>query len=72
MTVAIGDVVSVRPSSRKRTYFKELPDLAEDRNVPNWLSRDLKELAGTVVRMPERSEIDANLGEQLIVEYYSR
>jgi ribosomal protein S4 len=25
-----------------------------------------------VVRMPERSEIDANLGEQLIVEYYSR
>ena len=57
---------------RQRTYFKELTDLAEDRNVPNWLSRDLKELAGTVIRMPERSEIDANLGEQLIVEYYSR
>jgi small subunit ribosomal protein S4 len=72
MTVAVGDIVSVRPSSRKRTYFKELPDLAEERNVPNWLSRDLKELNGTVVRMPERSEIDANLGEQLIVEYYSR
>ena len=72
MTVAVGDIVSVRPSSRKRTYFKELADLAEERNVPNWLSRDLKELAGTVVRMPERSEIDANLGEQLIVEYYSR
>jgi small subunit ribosomal protein S4 len=72
MTVAIGDIVSVRPSSRKRTYFKELSDLAEDRNIPNWLSRDLKELAGTVVRMPERSEIDANLSEQLIVEYYSR
>jgi len=72
MTVTIGDLVSVRPSSRKRTYFKELPDLAEERNVPNWLSRDLKELAGSVIRMPERSEIDANLGEQLIVEYYSR
>jgi small subunit ribosomal protein S4 len=72
MTVAVGDVVSVRSGSRKRTYFKELTDLAEERNVPNWLSRDLKELAGTVVRLPDRTEIDANLSEQLIVEYYSR
>jgi len=72
MTVAVGDIVSVRPNSRKSTYFKELADFAEDRNVPNWLSRDLRELAGTVIRMPERSEIDANLNEQLIVEYYSR
>ena len=61
--------VRVRASAR---YFKELPDLAETRNVPNWLSRNLSSLAGTVIRMPERAEIDANLGEQLIVEYYSR
>src|SRR4030066_2316332 len=72
MTVAVGDIVSVRPSSRKRTYFKEVGDLAEERNVPNWISRDLKDLAGTVIRLPERSEIDANLSEQLIGEYYSR
>jgi ribosomal protein S4 len=38
----------------------------------NWLERDLKQLAGTVLRLPERSEIDANLAEQSIVEYYSR
>jgi len=72
MLTSAGDVIAVRPLSRKRTYFKQLPDLAEARNVPNWLSRDLKELSGTVIRLPEREEIDANLTEQLIVEYYSR
>jgi small subunit ribosomal protein S4 len=72
MLMAAGDTITVRPGSRKRPLFQELADVAETRNVPNWLSRNLGDLAGTVVRMPERAEIDANLGEQLIVEYYSR
>jgi small subunit ribosomal protein S4 len=72
MLVSQGDVVAVRDGSRKRTYFKDLAALAEDRNVPTWLSRDLKGLSGTVIRLPERSEIDSSLHEQLIVEYYSR
>jgi len=36
------------------------------------LNRDLKNLSGSVQRLPERAEIDGNLNEQLIVEYYSR
>lgn len=72
MLLTAGDVVSVREGSRDRTYFKELRDIAEDRNVPTWLSRDLRELSGSVIRLPERAEIDGNLQEQLIVEYYSR
>jgi small subunit ribosomal protein S4 len=72
MLMSQGDVVSIREGSRKRTYFKDLASVAEDRNVPTWLSRDLKTLSGTVIRLPERSEIDSNLHEQLIVEYYSR
>jgi small subunit ribosomal protein S4 len=67
-----GDNVGVREGSLKRTFFKELPDIAEDRSIPEWLSRDAKKLTGAVIRLPERSEIDANLQEQLIVEYYSR
>jgi len=72
MMVAQGNVVAVREGSRDRTYFKDLVAIAEDKNVPAWISRDLKTLSGTVIRMPERSEIDSNLQEQLIVEYYSR
>jgi small subunit ribosomal protein S4 len=72
MMLAPGDIVQVREGSRSRSYFKDLAALAEDRNVLMWLSRDLKNLSGSVVRLPERAEIDGNLQEQLIVEYYSR
>lgn len=72
MMLSANDTVSVREGSRTRSYFKELPDFAEDRPVPAWLSRDLRGLSGTVLRLPERAEIDGNLHEQLIVEYYSR
>ncbi len=71
-TIKPGDIVSVREGSRGTTYFKELPSLAETRNFPAWLSRDLNAFSGSVLRLPERPEIDGNLNEQLIVEYYSR
>jgi small subunit ribosomal protein S4 len=67
-----GDVIEVRGGSRERKYFKELPDFAKGRNAPDWIERDLKKLSGTVKRRPERTEIDANLNEQLLVEFYSR
>lgn len=72
MLLKEGDVIAVREGSSKLKYFKELPAFAENRNAPAWLSRDLKAMTGTVVRMPERAEIDGSLNEQLIVEYYSR
>ena len=72
MLVTAGDIIEVREGSRKRTFFKEMAAVAEDRNIPAWLSRDLNTLSGSMIRLPERSEIDGNLSEQLIVEYYSR
>jgi small subunit ribosomal protein S4 len=67
-----GDVVEVREGSRGSKYFTEMPDFAKGRNAPDWIERDLKKLSGTVKRLPERGEIDANLNEQLVVEFYSR
>jgi len=72
MLLKPGDRVNVREGSLKRAYFKDLAAIAEERTIPDWLSRDLRSLSGSVVRLPERSEIDGNLSEQLIVEYYSR
>jgi small subunit ribosomal protein S4 len=72
MTLNAGDVIAVREGSMDAKYFKELAPMAETRNAPAWLSRDLKALSGSVLRLPERPEIDGNLTEQLIVEYYSR
>jgi small subunit ribosomal protein S4 len=72
MLLQPGDRVSVRQESLKRTYFNQLTDQAQGKNVPMWLERDLSSLSGNVIRPPDRSEIDGNLNEQLIVEYYSR
>ncbi len=72
MLVRPGDSVAVREGSRSLTYFKELPELAENRTAALWVDRDIKSMTGRVLRMPERAEIDGNLNEQLIVEYYSR
>jgi small subunit ribosomal protein S4 len=72
MVLSADDVVAVRDGSRDSTYFKELASVAETRNILPWLSRDLTNLSGSVLRLPERAEIGGNLNEQLIVEYYSR
>lgn len=70
--VKTTDSISVREGSKKRTFFKNLPAEAENRTPAEWVKRDLKTLSGSVVRLPERSEIDGNLNEHLIIEYYSR
>lgn len=70
--IEVDDVISVKESSTDNAYFKHLREDAEGRMVPTWLARDLTNLSGRMLRAPERSEIDGNLEEQLIVEYYSR
>ncbi len=72
MIVKAEDMITLKEKAKENTYFKGLREEAEGRLVPLWLERDLVNLSGRVLRLPERSEIDGNLNEQLIVEYYSR
>jgi len=72
MQIEPGDLIEVRPGSHRRPYFTDLKAGDSARGVPNWLSADQTLLAGKVSRLPSREEIDANLNEQLIVEFYSR
>lgn len=72
MLLKPGDLVTVAESSRSNAFFREARDLSEKRPCAQWLDRDLTSLSVRVQRMPERAEIDGNLNEQLIVEYYSR
>lgn len=70
--VSANDVISIRPESRRTTYFKELRQNIDDRQVPRWLSLNTNELSGKIISLPTRDDIDVSLNEQLIVEYYSR
>ena len=66
-----GDTISVREGSKEHARIKELV-AAGVRAVPQWLSVEAEAMRGTVVRLPNRDEIDAPVQEHLIVELYSR
>ncbi len=72
MLVKPGDNIEVRAGSQKLAYFKTLKEADESRAAPTWLIRNWDTLSAQVAKLPAREDIDANLNEQLIVEYYSR
>ena len=42
------------------------------KNGDEFITYDEKNMAGTFVRLPERSELNADINESLIVEFYNR
>ena len=70
--VRVNDVISLREKSASSPKFKEVLEAAEGKTVVAWLSRDLENRLGKVLRVPVREEIDSPVTEQLIIEYYSR
>ncbi len=60
------------PSSRGNEYFKTVSETLTRKTVPRWLELDPPALSGRVADRPARQDIDINLNEQLVVEYYSR
>lgn len=67
-----GDVVSVRERSKSQVRIQEALKLAEAANFPEWVEVDLKQMSGIFKRVPDRSELPAELNEQLVVELYSK
>ncbi len=71
--VKAGDVIEVRESSRSSAKFSKLVGPEAPLVVtPAWLERDKDALKGKVIRLPERSDIDYEVEEHLIVELYSK
>ena len=68
--VTPDDVVTLRTGSTAEQIVRDATDLTAA--VAPWLQADHDGLAGTVLKWPERSEIDTPVSEQLIVELYSK
>ena len=67
-----GDMVTVRERSRDMDHFKTAMEQIARKTIPTWLSADAPNFAARIVSVPERTDIDSALQEQLIVEFYSR
>jgi small subunit ribosomal protein S4 len=67
-----GDVVEVDESARKIPPIVAAVEAAGGRALPAWLEFDANEMRGRVISAPLRDEIDTDVQESLIVEFYSR
>ena len=72
--VKAGDIIVVRPKSQKSGYFAQINDVVSNslQGPLSWLKADVKKLKIEITGLPKREEAEANINEQLIVEYYSR
>jgi small subunit ribosomal protein S4 len=68
-----GDVVTVRPGSRNRTYFTDYGEVLDTRRAPDWMTIDTRALSGRILNLPARDQIEVpSFNEALVVEHYSR
>lgn len=68
--VKVGDVVSVKESSKSLEIIKTA--LASQTHVPGFVEVDAEKMEGKYIRLPEKSELNQEINEALIVEYYNR
>ena len=65
-----GDVISLMENDKEMAIVKS--SLEALHNRVEYISYDDKKMEGTYVRLPERSELNADIDEALIIEYYNR
>ena len=69
-TVKPGDVIAVKEQSLDHPAIKAAVEATLNR--PAYVEFDANKLTGKYLRFPERSELNADINEALIVEYYNR
>ena len=68
--VKAGDVIGIKESSKDHPHIKA--SLEKVLNRAEYVTFDDKKLEGKLVRVPERSELNADINESFIVEFYNR
>ena len=68
----VGDVIKVKEKNLESALFQEIKENLAHKNPPAWLELDRENLAGKVLALPTKEQIDVPIEEHLIVELYSR
>jgi len=67
-----GDTVEVLQGSREAGAIVEAARSTGGRRAPVWLTVDPAAMTGRMVSVPTRDQIDTQVNEALVVEFYSR
>ena len=70
--VKAEDMISVSEKLRGSDKMKAIVETCGARPIPMWLEMNKETLEAKVVRLPNREDIDLDVQELLIVEYYSK
>lgn len=70
--VKADDIITIREKAKKQVRIQNSLALAEQYGFVDWIEMDLKGMKGTFKRVPDRSELPAEINEQLVVELYSK
>jgi len=70
--VSAEDEVVVREKASKQVRVQNALALAEQYGFPDWVDVDTKGLKGVLKRIPDRTDLPADINESLIVELYSK
>lgn len=65
-----GDVIEVKESSKNNVSINDA--LEATLNIPAFVTFDKEAKKGTYVRLPERSELNQEINEALVVEFYNK
>ena len=68
----VGDVLSVRENYRSTDRCKALLEDMKGKSTPKWLEVDAENGTVKVVAIPTKEDIDYEVNEQAIVEFYSK
>jgi small subunit ribosomal protein S4 len=71
-SVKPGNVVCIVEASRKIPRIVESVETADGRGIAEWISVNKQTFEATVNRLPERSDVNYEIQESLIVELYSK
>jgi len=67
-----GDTVGLREKSKKQLRVQTALQLTAQRGEVEWMQVDTNKMEGTFTRNPDRSDLPAEINENLIVELYSK
>jgi len=70
--VNVGDEIAIRDEAKKHVIIEQGTQYAAQNPVPVWLEANFEGMAGRVLSLPGRKDVNLPINEQLIVELYSK
>lgn len=67
-----GEVIRLKEKARANPFVQEALKVAQVRHIPTWLELNAEEFQVRITGLPTRQDVDIEIDEKLVVEFYSR